>query len=61
MNPGTSLSRGFRSGHRFFQRPSTQKPFNEIGKPLEIARLFGGPEGYKQAIRELEQSLYSAA
>jgi len=38
-----------------------QKPFNEIGKPLEIARLFGGPEGYKQAIRELEQSLYSAA
>jgi type I restriction enzyme R subunit len=38
-----------------------QKPFNEIGKPLEIARLFGGPEGYKQAIRELEASLYSAA
>ena len=38
-----------------------QKPFNEIGKPLEIARLFGGPEGYKQAIRELEKSLYSAA
>ena len=38
-----------------------QKPFNEIGKPLEIARLFGGPEGYKKAIRELEASLYSAA
>jgi type I restriction enzyme, R subunit len=38
-----------------------QKPFNEIGKPIEIARLFGGPEGYKQAIRELEASLYSAA
>ena len=38
-----------------------QKPFNEIGKPLEIARLFGGPDGYKQAIRELEASLYSAA
>jgi type I restriction enzyme R subunit len=38
-----------------------QKPFNEIGKPLEIARLFGGPEGYKQAVRELEASLYSAA
>jgi type I restriction enzyme R subunit len=38
-----------------------QKPFNEIGKPLEIARLFGGPEGYKKAIRELEKSLYSAA
>jgi type I restriction enzyme R subunit len=38
-----------------------QNPFNQIGKPLEIARLFGGPEGYKQAIRELEASLYSAA
>jgi type I restriction enzyme R subunit len=38
-----------------------QKPFNEIGKPLEIARLFGGPDGYKKAIRELEASLYSAA
>jgi type I restriction enzyme, R subunit len=38
-----------------------QKPFNEIGKPLEIARLFGGIDGYKQAIRELEASLYSAA
>ncbi len=38
-----------------------QKPFNEIGKPLEIASLFGGIEGYKQAIRELEESIYSAA
>ena len=38
-----------------------QKPFNEIGKPLEIAAFFGGPEGYNQAIRELEASLYSAA
>jgi type I restriction enzyme R subunit len=38
-----------------------QKPFNEIGKPLEIARLFGGPDAYHQAIRELENSLYSAA
>ncbi|MEO5716646.1 MAG: DEAD/DEAH box helicase family protein [Luteolibacter sp.] len=38
-----------------------QKPFNEIGKPLEIAGLFGGPAGYQKAIRELEQSLYSAA
>lgn len=38
-----------------------QKPFNEIGKPLEIAGFFGGPAGYQQAIRELEQSLYPAA
>ncbi len=38
-----------------------QKPFNEIGKPLEIAGLFGGPAGYQKALRELEQSLYSAA
>ena len=38
-----------------------QKPFNEIGRPLEIAGLFGGREAYHLAIRELEDSLYSAA
>lgn len=37
-----------------------QKPFNEIGRPLEIAGLFGGPEGYRRAIRELEDSIYAA-
>ncbi len=38
-----------------------QKPFNEIGRPLEIAELFGGKDGYHRAIRELEDSLYPAA
>ncbi|WP_193215123.1 EcoAI/FtnUII family type I restriction enzme subunit R [Luteolibacter marinus] len=38
-----------------------QKPFNEIGRPLEIAAFFGGAEGYRKAIRELEDSLYPAA
>ncbi len=38
-----------------------QKPFSEIGRPLEIARMFGGKANYNEAIRELEKSLYSAA
>ena len=34
--------------------------FSSIGTPVKIVKLFGGLEGYKQAIFELEQQLYSA-
>lgn len=35
-------------------------PFASIGTPMEIVKVFGGFEGYKQAVRELEHQLYSA-
>lgn len=35
-------------------------PFNEIGKPSEIAKkCFGGKKGYEDAIHELEDEIYS--
>jgi type I restriction enzyme, R subunit len=36
-------------------------PFSEMGRPVEIANLFGGPGGYRQAISELESALYHVA
>jgi len=33
-------------------------PLNKLGRPLEIMRLFGGKEGYKKLIKELEERLY---
>ena len=33
--------------------------FRELGTPIEIARNFGGKEGYERAIRELEDELYT--
>jgi type I restriction enzyme, R subunit len=33
-------------------------PFDKIGSPKNIAKLFGGKEGYIQAVRGLEQELY---
>lgn len=36
------------------------KPFNELGKPSEIAKKhFGGKQGYEDAIHELEEKIYS--
>ena len=35
-------------------------PFNQIGKPTKIIKLFGGPAGFEQAIRELEEQIYRA-
>jgi type I restriction enzyme R subunit len=35
-------------------------PLSERGSPVEIARLFGGPEGFRQAVEELEQVIYAA-
>ena len=36
-------------------------PFNEIGTPAEIVKLFGGKKGYLQMIKELEIQLYKEA
>ena len=39
----------------------TVDPIKEIGTPAEIVNLFGGKPQYLQAIRELENEIYSAA
>ena len=36
-------------------------PFNQIGKPTKIIKLFGGPAGFEQAIKELESEIYKTA
>lgn len=36
-------------------------PFNLIGKPTKIIKLFGGPAGFEQAIKELEIEIYKTA
>ncbi|MEX2579936.1 MAG: DEAD/DEAH box helicase family protein [Verrucomicrobiales bacterium] len=38
-----------------------QSPFSEIGTPIQIAGYFGGPDGYAEAITELERALYENA
>ncbi|HNR13398.1 MAG TPA: DEAD/DEAH box helicase family protein [Thermodesulfobacteriota bacterium] len=35
-------------------------PFTQFGTPIEIIRTFGGMDAYQDAVRELEQALYSA-
>ena len=37
------------------------QPFNEIGSPIEIIKLFGGKQQYLSAVAELEQELYKVA
>ena len=34
-------------------------PLRNFGRPLEIMKLFGGKEGYKKIIRELEKRIYA--
>ncbi|MCB0262688.1 MAG: DEAD/DEAH box helicase family protein [Calditrichaeota bacterium] len=36
-------------------------PFNEMGTPAEIVKLFGGRKGYLSMIKELETQLYGVA
>lgn len=36
----------------------SMKDFAEFGKPAKIVKLFGGKEGYEQALRELEDNIY---
>ena len=35
-------------------------PFVRMGKPSAIVKLFGGKEGYMQAVKELENEIYKA-
>jgi type I restriction enzyme, R subunit len=37
------------------------QPFDRYGTPLEIIQAFGGRDKYFEAVRELEQNIYSAA
>lgn len=37
------------------------QPFNQIGSPIEIIKLFGGKQQYLNAIKELEEELYKIA
>jgi type I restriction enzyme R subunit len=37
------------------------QPLNQFGSPVEIVRVFGGKQGFQQAIQELEQQLYNSA
>jgi type I restriction enzyme R subunit len=34
-------------------------PFDQIGTPVEIVRLFGGKQGFEQAVQGLAQMLYA--
>lgn len=36
-------------------------PFNSIGKPSKIIRLFGGAAGFEQAVKELTAQIYKTA
>ena len=36
-------------------------PLSELGTPVELVQRFGGAEGYKAAVRELQSALYSTA
>jgi type I restriction enzyme R subunit len=36
-------------------------PFDRLGSPVKIAKLFGGKDGYIQAVKELERAIYEAA
>ncbi len=33
-------------------------PFNQIGRPLEVVRAFGGKDGFRAAMRELQAVIY---
>lgn len=36
------------------------KEFERFGSPLNIVKMFGGKQGYLQAIKELEKEIYAA-
>ena len=38
----------------------TISPFSQLGTPMEIIQTFGGLNEYQQAVRDLQQALYSA-
>ena len=37
------------------------KPFDKIGSPVEIVKIFGGKAKYQEALNELQQEIYKAA
>ena len=39
----------------------TLDPINQLGRPVEIVKIFGGKEKYLEALRELEQEIYRMA
>lgn len=36
-------------------------PFRKLGNPVRIAKFFGGKDGYKKAVKELEEEIYREA
>lgn len=52
-----------KSEQTFFGRANILEipPFNLIGKPTKIIKLFGGPAGFEQTIKELEEQIYKVA
>jgi len=36
-------------------------PFDQVGAPLELVRMFGGRGGYEAAVRDIESALYAIA
>jgi type I restriction enzyme R subunit len=34
-------------------------PFATMGTPMQLVKVFGGPEAYAQAVRDLETQLYA--
>ena len=34
-------------------------PFLKMGKPAKIASYFGGRDGYRRAVKELEKEIYA--
>ncbi len=36
-------------------------PFNEMGTPMELLKPFGGPDGFRKAVRDLQSALYPKA
>ncbi len=37
------------------------QPLDKFGTPVEIVRMFGGPDAYQTAVKELESALYALA
>ena len=33
-------------------------PFNHIGSPMSIAKLFGGKQAYLDAVKKLQEEIY---